>query len=186
MSNKLLYFSEPMSVLDASFDGNLPLLKSLKENGEELNIQDEDGDNALLKACRGTGNIETIKWLIDQGFSQDYRNKKGYNAFLVAAFNGHLSVLKFFKEINIDIKATGPDGQNALHRACVGKGDIDTIKWLLNQGFPLETPDSDGKIAFYFAVMRGHTQLIRLFLHLKSSILNMKTVNGLIFFVCAC
>ena len=74
-----------MSVLQASYDGNLPLLKSLKDNGENINIQDEDGNNALIKACRGTVNIDTVMWLIQQGLSPEYKNNKGFNAFLVAA-----------------------------------------------------------------------------------------------------
>ena len=150
-----------MSVLQASYDGNLPLLKSLKDNGEDINIQDEDGDNALIKACCGTGNIDTVKWLIDQGLSPEYKNNKGVNAFLFAAYWGHLSVLKFFKEINVDIKVSSLEGQNALHSACIGKDDINTIKWLLEQGFSPEHKENNGCNAFHYAALGGNLSVLK-------------------------
>ena len=150
-----------MSVLQASYDGNLPLLKSLKDNGEDINIQDKDGDNALIKACRGTGNIDTVKWLIDQGLSPEYKNNKGLNAFLYAAYRGHLLVLKFLKEINVDIKVTGSQGENALHTACVGEGDINTIKWLLEQGFSPEHKENNGRNAFHYAAEKGNLSVLK-------------------------
>ena len=152
-----------MSVLQASYDGNLPLLKSLKDNGEDINIQDKDGENALIKACRGTGNIDTVKWLIQQGLSPEYKNNKGYNAFLFAAYWGHLSVLKFLKEINVDIKVTGSDGENALHAACIGKGDINTIKLLVEQGFSPEHKANNGHNAFHCAAGKGNLSVLKFF-----------------------
>ena len=159
----LKLFVEPMSVLDASYDGNLPLLKSLKDNGEDINIQDEYGNNAVIKACRGTGNIDTVKWLTHQGLSPEYKNNKGFNAFLFAAFHGHLSVLKFFKEINVDIKVISPQGENALHTACIGKGDINTIQWLLEQGFSPENKDNNGRNAFDYAAEKGNLSVLKFF-----------------------
>ena len=152
-----------MSVLDASYDGNLPLLKSLKENGEDINIKDEDGNNALIEECRGAGNIDTIKWLIQQGLSPEYKDNLGLNAFLLAAYFGHLSVLKFFKVINVDIKVTGPDGDNALHRACIGEGDINTIQWLLEQGFSPEHKNNKGFNAFHDAAGTGNLSVLKFF-----------------------
>ena len=72
-------------------------------------------------------------------------------------------MLKFFKEINVDIKVTGSQGENALHRAYIGKGDINTIKWLLDQGFLIETPTSTGRASFHLALLKGHTQLVLFF-----------------------
>ena len=152
-----------MSILKASYDGNLPLLKSLRDNGEDINIKDKNGNSALIKACSHTGNIDTMKWLIDQGLSAEYKNNKGYNAFLYAAYNGHLSVLKFFKYINADIKVTGPAGDNALHRACFGKDNINTIKWLLEQGFAPEHKDNEGHNAFHYAADKGHLSALKFF-----------------------
>ena len=152
-----------MSVLKASYGGNIQLLKSLKGNGVDINIKDKDGDNALINACGGTGNIDTVKWLIDQGFSPEYKNNLGYNAFHYAADKGHLSVLKFFKEINVDLKVTGPHGDNALHGACRAKSDINTIKWLLEQGFSPEQKDNNGRNAFHYAAQGGYLSVLKFF-----------------------
>ena len=152
-----------MSILQASSDGNLPLLKSLKDDREDINIKDEDGNNALLKACYGTGNTDTVRWLLCQGLSPEYKNKEGYNAFLLAAEFGHLSVLKFLKEKNVNIKVTGPAGQNALHVACIGKGEVNTIKWLVDQGFSPEHKTNDGYNAFILAAEKGHLSVLKFF-----------------------
>ena len=37
-------------------------------------VQDEDGDTALIQACRG-GHLETVKVLLDHGAIVDYQNK---------------------------------------------------------------------------------------------------------------
>ena len=235
----LFCFVDTMSVLQACADGNLSLLKSLKDKGEDFSIEDEYGKNPLLCACWGRGDINTIKWLLDQGFSLDDRTNLGGTSFLLSAERGHLGLLKFFKEINADIRATNKNGENALHRACFGKADIPTIhwmleqgfsiqekdsngrtpflrsafcgrldllkffkeinavlqatnkngenalhlactgkadiatiKWLLQQGFSIETPNANGYTAFYFALQKGHKQLVRFFLELKPDLLN--------------
>ena len=166
------------AVLLAAEKGHFSVLMFFKEINVDIKVTAPDGQNALHRACAGKCDIDTIKWLLNEGFSPESKNSKGYNAFLLAAEYGNLPVLKFFKEINVDIKATGPDGDNALHRACIGKGDISTIKWLLAQGISIETPNSDGKTTFYLALMRGHIQLVRLFFHLKPDILNKISENG--------
>ena len=159
-----------ISVFKASSDGNLPLLKLLKENGEDIYIKDKDGNNALLKTCYGTGDIDTIKWLLHQGFSPEYKDKGGYNAFLLAAEFGKLSVLKFLKEINVDIKVTGIHGQNALHTACIGKGDINTIKWLLDQGFSAENKTYEGYNAFLLAAEFGNLPVLEFLKEINTDI----------------
>ena len=77
-------------------------------------------------------------------------------SFMTLLKKGHLSVLKFFKEINVDIKVTGSKGENALHIACFGKGDINTIKWLLEQGFSPEDKNINGYNAFHYAAEGGN------------------------------
>ena len=166
-----------MSVFNASYYGNLPLLKSLKDNGEDINIQDEYGSNALIVACDGTGNIDTIKWLIHQGLPPEYKNNDGLNASLCSAFHGHLSVLKFFKEINVNIKVISPQGDNALHEACFGEGDINTIKWLVEQGFSPEDKANNGCNAFHYAAEKGHLSVLKFFKEINVDIKD-TTVQG--------
>ena len=152
-----------MSILNASYNGNLSLLKSLTENGGDINIKDKNGNNALMLACYGTGNIETVKWILDQGISPEHKNNIGDTAFLYTAEKGHSSLLKFFKENNVDINAIGPGGYNALHRACIGTGEINSIKWLVDQGFSPEQKSTSGHHAFLLAAQKGHLLVLQLF-----------------------
>ena len=171
-----------MSVLDASYHGNLPLLKSLKGNGEDINIKDEEGNNVLLKACYGTGNIDTVKWLLDEGFSKDYKNKYGYTAFLISAERGHLLLLKFFKEVNVDTTVTDIFGDNALLRACLGTGDFEIVKWLLDEDFSPEYKSNYGYTAFLYSAEKGHLSLLKFFIEIKvdTTVTNIFGDNALI------
>ena len=152
-----------MSVLDASWAGNLTLLKALKDKGEDFSIKDVNGNNALLCACLGTGDINTVKWLVHEGFSLEDRNNDGFTAFLVAANRGHFHLLKFFKEINADIRATRNNGENALHRASFSKADIPTIQWILDQGFSIEEKDHSGYTPFLNSAYSGRLELLKFF-----------------------
>ena len=151
-----------MSVLDASWAGNLALLKALKDKGEDFSIKDVNGNNALLCACLGTADINTVKWLVHEGFSLEDRNN-GFTAFLFAANRGHFHLLKFFKEKNADIRATNKKGENALHSASIGKADIPTIQWILDQGFSVEEKDHGGDTPFLNSAYSGRLELLKFF-----------------------
>ena len=164
--------------LSAADGGNLDVLKFLKERNADTRSTSNHGENALHIACLGAGHIETVKWLLDEGFALESKTNAGYTPFLYAAAGGNLDVLKFLKERNADTRSTLFDGSSALHLACLGKGDIDTVTWLLHQGFSMQTPNSSGRTPFYYALNEGHQQVVRLFLHLNPEILNMASDNG--------
>ena len=128
--------------------------------------------------CFRTGDIETIEWLLHQDFSTECKDENGNTPFISASKRGHLRVLQFLKKVNADTMATNVVGNNALHEACLGAEDFEKVKWLLEQGFRIETPNPDGKSAFYLALMKGHTSLIRHFLQLKPGLLNKTSENG--------
>ena len=159
-----------MSVLDASLNGNLTLLKALKDKGENFSIKSKNGNNALLCACLGTGDIDTVKWLVHEGFSLEDRNNSGSTPFLAAADRGHLTILKFFKEINADIRATNNKGDNVLHRASFGKADTACIQWILDQGFSTEEKDSGGYTPVLNSAYSGRLELLKFFKEINADI----------------
>ena len=119
--------------LCAAQNGQLAVLKKLKEKGANLNAIDKDGNNALQNACLYSNSPETAKWLIDTcAISIESKGWYQKTPFLCAAEKGQLAVLKKLKEKGANLNAIDKDGNNALHNACLFSNSPETAKWLID------------------------------------------------------
>ena len=106
--------------LKAAEIGNLAMLICLKQAGAHTHAIDENGNNALHFACAHSHSTEPVSWLIktaelhieSQGLYQR-------TAFLKAAEEGNLAILKHLKAAGAHTHATDEQGHNALHLACL-------------------------------------------------------------------
>ena len=55
---------------------------------------EEDNDTALMKAA-GNGDLEMVKFLLDNGADREINNQQGQNALMFAAAYGHLEMIDF-------------------------------------------------------------------------------------------
>jgi len=119
--------------LKAAYEGQLDILKLLRNKGADITAIDEDGDSALHLACGFSNSIETVNWLIDKA-NIDIETKGEYQRtpFLCAADNGQLEILKLLRDKGADITAVDEDGDSALHLACYFSKNIKIIEWLIN------------------------------------------------------
>ena len=67
-----------MDLIEASSDGNLGLVKLLLTNGANVNVQNNNGQTALIWASQ-RGHLEVIKLLLERGADPfDKNNKNNY------------------------------------------------------------------------------------------------------------
>ena len=72
-------------------NGDYPEVKSLIEEGVDVNTQVKDGFTALMLPTE-YGNIEVIKLLIKEGANVKTTDRRGFTPLMTAAQSGHAEV----------------------------------------------------------------------------------------------
>ena len=150
------------AVHNAAKQGNLDVLKLLKESGADIHVQCEMGDNSIMSAAIGTGDCNTVRWLIEQGVDVNHCDKEGFTAVLNAAQQGNLDVLKLLKESGATIHVQNEMGRNSIMSAAIGTGDCDTVRWLIEQGVDVNHCDKEGFTAVLNAAQQGNLDVLKL------------------------
>ena len=109
------------SYLNAAFNGDLKEIKKIENQVNDLstiNILDTEQNNIFILACT-SGNIGVVRHFEsrynkskDGNYNIYHTNKNEVDAYLSAAYNGHLEVLKHLEETynwNIHVKAKEKD-----------------------------------------------------------------------------
>ena len=94
-------------------------------------------------------------------------NEHGVNAFWVAAFYGHGTIMTILAKRSINTLSKNFKHVNALHLA-VTQDHLHIVKHLLNSDFPLDLQTKDGMTALMLAAYHGQKDIVDLIMdHLK-------------------
>lgn len=160
----------------AAESGNVELYSLLISSGR-ASLMDcaEDGATALLCAAAG-GSSEMVNWLLDGAQGEDIvpsleeRDDRGANALLVAAENGHRSVLATLKGRGASLDIVDDQGDTALHYAA-SNGDVNTLKFCVQSlGIKCDARDNDGDTPLIVAAQEGHVSVVQWLLKHGSSL----------------
>ena len=102
----------------------------LKQNGININHQNEDGWTALHGATQ-SGHADVAKLLLQHKAQVNQQKSDGWTALQLAAVNGHINIVTVLlkhKDINVNLK--DEDGHTALYLAAAN-GHTDIVKILL-------------------------------------------------------
>ena len=120
-------------LIDNARKGNLENVKSLIENGANVDAKSNYGDTALT-CSSSNGRFEIVKHLIENGANVNpkgiYRNETALiNAVKCEDFN----IVKYLVDNGADVNAKEYEGQTALMFASFN-GDLEITKYLLDNG----------------------------------------------------
>ena len=89
------------------------------------------------------GHLDIVCVLLQYGASVRCTDRRtGLTAWLLAASNGHLSVLKrLLEQPNIDINQSDKNGNTAVFKA-TENGHVDIVQWLLEIGASVEVKNA--------------------------------------------
>ena len=146
---------EGLSCLQAAIYGNSSkdTLQSLIDRGAHIDARKGNGSNALLSAC-GTGQLESVRFLLEAGADVFIVNNDGTTS-LLAAVHGRCSkdILQKIMHHGVDVNAINSSSQTALLLACA-TGQDECVKLLLDNGAdPNTSENATGYRSLHAAVL---------------------------------
>ena len=164
------YYGDALVV--ATEAGNVPLARFVLEHGQNPNLK------------RGMSDIQAGPWAIRAGHDQSVViellqlmlqhgwKHKGTASFICAAEMGNVEAMKLLLENDGDLEEAGIWWQvtdlesvnstgTALYRACMA-GQVDSVKWLLEQGADPTAKDKIGRSCLDTAKSNGHEEIVKI------------------------
>ncbi|MRR18012.1 MAG: hypothetical protein EG826_16310 [Deltaproteobacteria bacterium] len=88
------------TLLMLAADEDADLLEFLVARGADVNMQDDEGESALMKAVKSfkSSNLANTRYLVDHGADVNAVNKKGETALILAVKNFNADVVKVLAE----------------------------------------------------------------------------------------
>ena len=104
------------SLMYATLQGELAFVRELLDAGVDINLVNDDGNNALWFACVNN-DLEIIKLLIEHGIDIDNQNVNGATALIYAASSGKVEVVKLLTKNKANLYKKTLDDFTALDSA---------------------------------------------------------------------
>ena len=130
-------------------------------NGKDLNAVDEEGETALVIACRHS-HSEIVNALITNGANINGVGTGGYTALMTAVAKDSVDCISILLQHGADVKVTSVDGTTALHEAASHEtpGILEMILNMTLQSSAakrssLYTRDNDGRSLLHYAAFHG-------------------------------
>ena len=144
-----------------AMSGNLEIVKSLIEQGADVNAKDIDGWTALIRSSK-KGYLEVVKYLIDKGADVNAKTNNGTTALMNSSDEEHLDIVKYLINKGADINSKDNIGWTALIFSSYGE---EVVKYLINKGADLEAKDELGNTALEY--IKSNTILDSLIPYIK-------------------
>ena len=123
-------------------DKNLDIVKYLVSHGASLDIRDNNGGTALIRAVTWYGD-GVVEYLATQGAALDILNDEGETALILAARRGNENIVKYLVSNGASIDIEDMQGDTAL--ICAAKnGAHETVKYLVSQETSLDSRNEKG------------------------------------------
>jgi ankyrin repeat protein len=147
----------------ASFFGIGEAIKTMLQQGVEINAADQEGRTPLSRAA-GNGHELVVKLLLDRGPRLETKDDVfGQTPLSVAAQNGHDLVVKLLLDKGADPETKKTGGQTPLLLAAKNGYDL-VVKLLLDKGAGLETKGYYGQTPLLLAAENGRDLVVKLLL----------------------
>ena len=165
-------------LIEAAARGELALVKTLLDQGADLNTKDEYGRTALTEAA-GRGDLETVRLLLDKGADLNTNASSGWPALTEAAGRGDLETVRLLLDKGAPVDAKDRNGSTALMQAAVHgpKGRPEVVRLLLDKGVDLNAKDKQGWTALMWGVWYSRPGVVEPLLDNGADV-NAKDRNG--------
>ena len=156
-----IQLSESSPLVVAAEENRIEDVKSLLNNGHNVNAMDDCGWTALMKASL-YGHLEISELLIQHGATIDQVDSGGYTAMLLAASNNHKPVVRALLDKGAAINHQEQTrGWTALIWASK-RGHAETVRLLLTRNADRHITDHSVKTALSWAQQSNEPAVVML------------------------
>ena len=166
----------------ACLHGNVEYVKELLQvPGIDIYRQNDEGDHALMCACRqGPWHSEIVQLILnavdDQGHLVNLGNRKGWSSLMTACENGHTETVALLLKNGAKVDMQDIDGWSSL-MITSQNGHTEIVVLLLLNGARVDMQSNDGWSSLMIASKNGHTETVVLLLQNGAQV-NMQKNNG--------
>ena len=159
-------------------NGNYDLVKCFADNGTDIFLKMELGNNCLHIAARN-GHLKLCEKLVaEYKFDMNMVNNLGWTALHHSAHNGSYELIEFFIKMGADIHLKTNDGSNCFHIAAFS-GHLNLCETLIDiHSFDVDMTNSKGWTGLHYSAKCGSHDLINFFVDKKINIYQ-KTKDGM-------
>ena len=125
----------------------------------DINSRDNSGNTPLMYAI-ATGNLETVKYLVEQGAYVTAVNSSYETPLHISSFYEYLDISKYLIEHGANINAKRNDGNSALS-ILANKGNSEMVKFLVEQGADVNIKNNDGITPLFWFCHNGNLEMIK-------------------------
>ena len=149
--------AQPTALFAAIRNNNLTEIKKNLDNGADPNQADKDGDNLLMYAAL-YASADVMQLLLDKGADPNAKNREGETPLMWSV--PHPEKIKKLLQQGAVVNARAVTGNTALLVACVGSGQSDLIRLLVEQGADPLVKNNRGETALMRAALFGDTMTL--------------------------
>jgi ankyrin repeat protein len=158
--------SSPNRLLEACYNKKSPEnIQIILHSGVDVNLQDSNGDTALIIACKQELQSDTIQKILATNINVNLQNNANQTALMVACKNKlEEPILLLLGVPNITVNLQDSGGNTALMVACYYQAPHICIKSLLDHGADQNIRNKNNKTALIFACKKKSQDTISLLL----------------------
>lgn len=120
------------ALIEASLHGHLAAVRTLLDQGANVDAKGSGGATALMMAC-WWGHLDVVKLLLDRGANVNAKGPDGYTALMEAARYGRFEITELLLQRGADVIAKTVTGKTA-HSFAKEKGNTRLQELLLDYG----------------------------------------------------
>ena len=137
-----------------------PTAKMLVEHRVSISDTRNRQQTLPLEEAAASGNLPTVRLLLECGEDPNHRDRDGWSAIHWAAEEGHLEIVRLLLNANANPNAVSSYGTSPLHCAANG-GHVSIVRLLLlQQADPLKST-CHGWTALHHAAFMGHSHVVQ-------------------------
>ncbi|KAF6793448.1 37s ribosomal protein rsm22 [Colletotrichum musicola] len=144
--------------------GNVAAMSFLRDHLNRLDFENNDGHDILCNAVCGK-HLSTIRWVIENLRPDiNHLDSFDHSALHQAAWQGFTEAARLLLGHGASVDLQTSWGRSSLHLAAGTRGNVETVRLLLDQGADIRKCSKDGSTPLSIAAWEGHVPIVELLL----------------------
>lgn len=135
---------------------NLSFTEKLLEKGANIQLRDENNDNALTFAIKNN-NANLVNMLMNADLS--YKNDKAFKEFMLATIFNDQEAINNFLDKGFNVNSVDINGFTPLMLASI-TNNVNLVKLLISKNADMNIRDNGGSTALMYAVQNNNIEII--------------------------